>query len=167
LRHISWMGVIAGTAVALLAGRLMLFAMQDFYTMIAYQEGPRGTVVSSAERQMMADYVQLLVSAISWSFAYFLGGLVAGRIARSCAGLNGVLTAVLGTLFGVISLLAAVLPTVVGPTLPPVMRSENLGLLSLWMMLFAAFFPITVIVTYVGGRVGGHLRARALARAGA
>jgi hypothetical protein len=167
LRHVSWIGVIAGTAVALLAGRLTLLATPDFYGMIAYQEGPGRTVVLSAERQMTADYVQMLVSAISWSLAYFLGGLVAGRMAGSSAGLNGVLTAMLGALFGAIRLLATVLPDAVGPPLDPLVRSENLGLFSLWAMMFAVFFPITVVVAYIGGRVGGHLRARASARAGA
>jgi hypothetical protein len=167
LRHISWRGVIAGTVVALLAGRLILVTMPDFYGMIAYEDSPGDMVVLSVERQMTAAYVQMLVSAISWSLAYFLGGMVAGRMARSSGGLNGVLTAVLGALVGVAQFAWGVLPLVVDASIDSLSRSENLGTFSFVVMVFAVFLPISVLVAYIGGRLGGRLRARASARAGA
>jgi hypothetical protein len=167
LGRLRWTGVIAGTMVALLAGRLILVAMPDFYGMIAYEERPGDTVAFSTQSQTTAIGVQMLISAISWLLAYFLGGLVAGRMARSSDGLNGMLTAVLGALVGAAWYAWGVLPLVVGASIGPQVRSENLGLLSFWTMVFAVFFPISALVAYSGGKVGGRLRSRASARAGA
>ncbi len=138
--------------------------MPDFYGMIAYQEGPGRTVVLSAEHQMTADYVKMLVSAISWSLAYFLGGLVAGRMAGSSAGLNGALTAVLGVLVGVAWFSWDVLPLVMGAFADPVSRAEDLALISFWVMEFSVALPLALLVSYLGGRVGGRLRGRSAIR---
>lgn len=167
MRRISWIAVIVGTVVALVAGRLTLVAMPDFYAMIAYQEGRGGTVVLSTERQMRADFVQVLVLAISWSLAYFLGGLVAGRMASSSGGLNGMLTALLGALVGVAWFMWDVLPLVVSASLEPLSRSEDLGNMLVLTMVFAVLLPITVLAAYIGGKLGGSLRGRASPRAGA
>ncbi len=160
MRRIGWMGVILGTVAALVTGRFIIWALPDFYGMIAYENGPGETTVLSGERQTVADAVSELTMVISWTLAYFLGGLVAGRLARYSASLNGALTAVCGGLFGVVSFFV-----VVGPA-NAVGSPENQALMVLHAIAFASvFFPTSVLASYLGGRAGGGLRARTTNRA--
>ena len=87
-RRVRWVCVIAGSVVALLAGWLLLLAMPDFYAMIAFEERPRGVVPVTSESQELATIVWIVASAVSWYVGYFLGGILAGRMARSSSGLN-------------------------------------------------------------------------------
>ncbi len=162
LRRVRWVGVIVGSVAALLAGWLILLALPDFYAMIAYEERPGGVTSLTSESQELATTVWIVTSATSWCVGYFLGGVVAGRMARSSPGLNGAVVAVCVPALGTITSVAMILPALlsVSPEWSVVFGSENLGLLSFWVMMFGVFFPISVVVAYVGGRVGGRIRAR-------
>ena len=150
LGRIGWVGVVLGTVAALVMGRFLIWASPDFYSMIAYEYGLGGATVLSAERQTAADAVSLLTWVACWALAYFLGGLVAGRLARSSAGLNGALTALCGGVFGIVSFFVAV----GGPT--GVGDPENQGLAVIHAVVFAfVFFPVAVVASYFGGKVGG------------
>ena len=166
-RRIRWTGVIVGSVVALLAGWLILLAMPDFYAMIAWEEHPGGVGSTTAERQELATAVWIVASAASLCVGYFLGEVVAGGMARSSSGFNGALIAVLVPALGAIALVATMLPTLLAVGWPVAFSSENLGLLSFWATVFGVFFPISVVVAYVGGRAGGRLRYGASAGASA
>lgn len=160
MRRIGWVGVVLGTVTALVMGRFLFWALPDFYSMIAYEDGPGKTTVLSGERQTAADAVSTLIRVVSWTFAYFFGGLVAGRLSRFSAGLNGVLTAVCGGIFGIVSFFV-----VIGPA-NAVVDPENQALTTLHALMFAfVFLPVTVVASYFGGKVGGGQRTRSTTRA--
>ncbi len=161
LRRVRWVGVIVGSVAALLAGWLILLALPDFYAMIAFEERPGGVTSWTSESQELATTVWIVTSATSLCVGYFLGGVVAGRTARSSPGLNGALVAVLVPALGIITLVALMLPTLLSVMWPPVfIEGEELAKLTFWVMVFGVFFPISVAVAFVGGRAGGRLRAR-------
>lgn len=167
LRRISWPGIVVGAVVALLAGWLMLLATADLYSMIAWEEGPGGVGRGTGEMLQLATYVSILVSFISWYAAYFLGGLVSGRVAAYSPGINGALVAVLIPALGTIALVALMLPVLFSEGLSFAFEPENLGKLFYFVAGFAVFFPLGVLAAYIGGRVVGRLRAQRSARAGA
>lgn len=153
------MGVISGTVVALVLGRFLFWVLPD-YGIFTYETGSREATVLSGIGQTMADLVSVFTWAICWALAYFLGGAVAGMLARTSVGINGALTAVCGGFFGIGSFLVAV-----GPV-NAVMDSENLALTIIHAMVFSLIFlPITILTSYLGGKVGGHLCARVAVRA--
>ncbi len=156
-----------GSVVALLAGWLILLAMPDFYEMIAWEEHPGGVASSTSERQELATIVWIVASATSLCVGYFLGGILAGRMAHCSSGLNGALIAVFVPAVGTITLVAMTLPTLLAVGWPVAFSSENLGLLYFWAMVFGVLFPISVVVAYIGGRAGGGLRAGASNSTGA
>ncbi len=164
MRRIRWTGVIVGSVVALLVGWLMLLAMPDFYTMIAWEEHPGGVGSSTTERENLATIVGGVTWAISWYGGYFVGGVVAGGMARSSAGLNGALVAVLVPVLGIITLVALMVPTLLSIGWPFVFEAEDLGKLFYWVVVLGVLFPISVVAAYVGGRAGPRLLARASAR---
>jgi len=118
----------------------------------------------SSDSQTLALAVEILGVAVSWALPLFLGGIVAGRLAGSYAGLNGTLTAVLGALVGAVWFLWGGLPLVLDASISPLLRSENLGLLPFWVMVFSISLPFAPLISYLGGRVGGLLRNRSIAR---
>ena len=137
-----------GTVVALPMFRLMNFKMPEFRATVAY-EGRGDITVITRERQVLEDALQLLVAVLSLMLAHFLGGLVAGRMVSSSPGVKGALTVVLTAAFGVVWFLIPVLPVVIGPSVDPQTRSENGGLVFVWIILLTG---------YLGGRFGGRLR---------
>ena len=80
-------GVVLGTVTALLAGRLLSLAVGGFYRIIAFDEGERGTFVLSSDSQTLALAVEVLGVAVAWALPLFIGGIVAGKLAGSYAGL--------------------------------------------------------------------------------
>ena len=163
-RRIRWTGVIAGSVVALLAGWLTLLAIPAFTTMIAWEEHPGGVGSTTAERQELALAVWIVASAASLCAGYFVGGVVAGGMARASAGLNGALVAVLVPVLGTITLVAMMVPTLLSIGWPFVFEADDLGKLFYGVVVLGVFFPISVVAAYVGGRAGPRLRARASAR---
>jgi hypothetical protein len=146
-----WAPVVVGAVVALLIFRLINFVVPKFRASVAYES--RGEImVMTPERQMLVDALQLFLSVV---LAHFLGGLIAGRITSSSPGLNGALTAVLAALVKIVKLLA-LYATIVGS--PTGMDSENGGPFFLHVMAFVLFFPLTIILGYLGGSLGGRLR---------
>lgn len=149
--RIGWLGIFVGTVAALVTGRFLIWALPDFYGMIAHGDGLGRTVVLS---QTAADAVSVLAWVVFWALAYFLGGLLAGGLARPSAGLNGALTAVCGGMFGIVRFFVAVGPNAVGDP-------ENQGLAVVQAVVFAfIFFPVTVVASYFGGKAGGRQRTR-------
>jgi len=106
-----------------------------------------GSAVGTMERYAHASLATLPVIA-SWLLTFFLGGLVAGRVTRTHPGLNGVVSAAVAVL-GVFVLFVA--PQVHWFWYPTTdigdegVRSENLGLLSLWIMALCAATPFAVL----------------------
>lgn len=149
--RISWLGVVAGTVAALLTGQLLQWVVPNFHGLIPYEQGPGGGNVVSVERQMTADALWALTSGSAWTFAYFLGGLVSGTMARLAPGINGALVAVCGTFFGAINAVLAVGPAALA-------NPENGAQVLAGIVAFGVLLPITVLVSYLGGRVAGRLR---------
>ena len=159
LGRIGWVGVALGTVAALVMGRFLIRASPNFYGMIAYEDGPGRTTVLSGESQTAADAVSVLAWVVCWALAYFLGGLVAGRLAHSSGGLNGALTTVCGGIFGIVSFFVVVGPNAGGDP-------EGQALAELHAVVFAfVFFPVTVVASYFGGKVGGRQRTGSTTRA--
>ena len=134
--------------------------MQWFYLSIAFDKGMRGTFVLSSDSQTLALAVDILGVAVAWALPLFLGGIVGGRLAGSYAGLTGVLTAALGALVWAVWFLWGVLSLVLDASISPSIRSENLGLMSFWVILFSISLPFALLVSFLGGRVGGLMRSR-------
>lgn len=161
MRRIRWGAVVAGTLVAVLAWWLIWSAAPSFQVMVAV-ERRGGVTVSTTERQTLATALFLTTGALSALFAHFLGGVMAGRVAFASPGLNGALTAVLSPIFGTVALLATTSPTLLSdPRVEwsAVFGSENMGLVSYWVMAFAVIFPFNLLLGYLGGRPGGRNRA--------
>jgi hypothetical protein len=160
-----WKGVVLGTVVALLIGRLLPLVTPDFYAMIAYEESARGTTVMTTESQTTALGVWLLVLVGSWCLAYLIGGIVAGLIADSAAGLNGIMTVILGVVVGAVWVSWGVLGLVVGGSFEGPSGAENLGLFYVWSVVFLVSLPVILLSGFFGGRLGGAARRRANAAA--
>jgi hypothetical protein len=88
--------------------------------------------------------------------AVLVGGLVVGRVVRSAPGLNGVVSTLVVMVAGLVWFLATVLPTVLDLISDP--RSEDLGNLFVLVVAVCVDFPLVVLASYVGGRLGGYLR---------
>ncbi len=169
MRRIRWRAVVVGALVALLALRLIAFVTPNFQEIVAYEHRGEVTVITS-ERQMLATTLSLATGALSTLLAHFLGGVVAGRVAFSSPGLNGALTAVLSPIFGtLVFLTTTMLALLSDPAVDwnVVFGPENLGLVSFWVMAFAVIFPFNLLLSYLGGRLGGRLRDRADSRSAA
>lgn len=122
----------------------------------------QGSVVGTPAWYAHAVLATIPVVA-SWLLTFFLGGLVAGRVTRAYPGLNGAMCAAV--------VMLVVFALFVAPLIHwfwyPVsdigdegVRSENLGLLSLWVTALCAAAPFAVLGAYAGGRMGGRLRGR-------
>ena len=118
----------------------------------------------SSDSRALALSVEILGVTVAWALPLFLGGIVAASLAGSYSGLNGALTAALGALVGAVWFLWGILSMVLDASISPSIQSENLGLMSFWVMLFSISLPFALLMSYLGGRVGGLLRNRSIAR---
>ena len=116
----------------------------------------------TTERQVFAETLSMISLAISTLLAHLLGGVVAGRMAFTSPGLNGALTAVLSPIFGTVGLLATTVPALLSDPRVEwsvVFGSENMGLVFFRVMAFVVIFPFNLLLSYLGGRLGGRNRA--------
>ena len=79
---------------------------------------------------------------------------MSGALTRLAPGLNGALVAVCGALFGGINAVLSVGPAVLA-------NPDNGAQVLAGLVAFGILFPITVLVSGLGGGVGGRLRPRA------
>lgn len=123
-----------------------------------------GAVVTLAPvwlHQLALDVVDPFspTTLIFWLTAHFLGGIVAGVLSPLSPGFNGALSTFLAAFVGAARFLVAVLPNVAGPV-DAYTRSENLGLLAFWAVVFAGFSSLALLGGFFGGRTGVVLRRR-------
>ena len=160
MSRIGWLGVIAGVAVTIaLALALTYFvgSVIDPYLYSLFTVEKPGGVTSFTGRawnnyMMLSSAVYLAVLPV----AVFVGGLVVGRVVRSAPELNGVMSALVVMVAVLVWFVATVLPTVLDLISDP--RSEDLGNLFALVVAFCVDFPLVVLASYVGGRLGGYLR---------
>ena len=101
----------------------------------------------------------ILVTTLLPLSAHLIGGLVAGGVSRSSLGVSGALSATLAALVAVCRIVLGIVSVTLfrGPDSVPL--SEELALVPVLAVLFAVYFPFTVLAGYLGGRLGGRFRA--------
>ena len=165
--RIRWVALVAGTAVAgplafLLT--ILVFAVVDSRLYGAFIAEGAGT---TAREQTLYDVFSGASHLVAVLLAFFLGGLLAGRIASSFPGSNGAASAGLGA--------AVVFAYVVGPLIPwiwePISnpgeaytRSDNLDVLLQLGIVFCVALPFVALSGYLGGLLGGRMRHRSATR---
>lgn len=156
-RRISLAGVVLGIGATAVAFPVVFFLPGVPLFPVLFVEG---SVVGSP-----AWYAHAVLAALpvvgSWLLTFFLGGLVAGRVAPAHPGLNGAVCAGVAML-GIFVLF--VVPEVHWLWYPAAdvgdrrVRAENLGLLGLWVGALCAATPFAILGGYAGGRAGARLR---------
>lgn len=165
--RIRWVAMVAGIAVAgplAFLFTILVFSVVDSRLYGAFIAEGAGT---TAREQTLFDVFSGASHLVAVLLAFFLGGLLAGRIASSFPGSNGAVSAGLGA--------AAVFAYVVGPLIPwiwePISnpgeaytRSDNLNSLLEFGVVFCVALPFVVLSGYLGGLLGGRLRGRSATR---
>ena len=158
MSRIGWLGVMAGVAVTIplvLALTILVGSVIDPYLYDLFAVEKPGGVTSFTGKSwnnymMLSSAFYLAVLPV----AVFVGGFVVGRMVRSAPGLNGVVSALVVMVVGLVWFLATVLPTVLDLISDP--RSEDLGNLFVLVVAFCVDFPLVALASYVGGRLGGY-----------
>jgi hypothetical protein len=170
LSRIRWAGVVVGmVATTLLALLLILFVV--FPVIFPYLHRTyiaEGAGVTAREDTL---YTNLSNSSLlaALLLAALLGGLLAGGAVRSYPGLNGAISAALGTL-GIFVWYVEPWDPVLWELLwePPsnpgeaLGRAENLYALLELGVIFCLVLPLVVLAGYLGGELGARLRSRAV-----
>ena len=165
--RIRWVAVVAGIAVAgplAFLFTILVFSVVDSRLYGAFIAEGAGT---TAREQTLFDVFSGASHLVAVLLAFFLGGLLAGRIASSFPGSNGAASAGLGA--------AAVFAYVMGPLIPWIWRpisnpgeaytrSDNLDVLLQLGVVFCVALPFVTLSGYLGGLLGGRLRARSATR---
>lgn len=166
LGRIRWTGTLAGIAagapLALLFTFFVFSAVDSRLYRIFIAEGTGTT----AREQALFDALSAASHLVAALPAFFLGGLLAGRIAAAFPGSNGATSAGVGA--------AAIFACVVGPLVPwiwePISnpgevytRAENLNNLMVFGVGFCVVLPFVVLSGYLGGLLGGRIRGRSAA----
>lgn len=101
----------------------------------------------------------ILITTLLPLSAHLIGGLVAGGVSRSSLGASGALSATLAALVAVCRIVSGILSALLSRGPDSVSPSEELELFPVLAILFAVYFPFTVLAGYLGGRLGGRFRA--------
>lgn len=154
LRRTRWVGVVVGAAVTILLVRLLRFPTDRAIVPGLYElaglEQPDGIIGAPLDQWGLVGVFHMLILLSSLLVPHLFGGLVAGRMVPFSPGLYGATTAVLSALFGI-----AAFFTWLGTSL---LDAGNLGLVFFWALSFAVYFPLTLLVAYLGGKLGGRFR---------
>lgn len=119
---------------------------------------PVGGVTSVSASEMYVFYALSGLSMLLASIlAFFMGGFVAGRVARSRPGLKGATSALAVVAVGFAGTVWIWLPGIT--VTDPIARSDNMGTFLFWIMVLCFGCPFVVLTSFFGGRVGGRLRS--------
>lgn len=163
MERIRWTGTAAGIAAAVPLALLFTFLVFSAVDLRLYEVLIAEGSGTTAREQALFDALSGASHLAAVLLAFFLGGLLAGRIVPSFSGLNGAVSAGLGA--------AAIFAYVVGPSVPwiwePISnpgevytRAENLNSLMVFGVVFCVVLPFIVISGYLGGLLGGRIRGR-------
>lgn len=102
----------------------------------------------------------LLVSVISAVFlALLVGGSVAGRLAATHAGLNGIVVGIVLVAVPLVWLLGSLAFVFLEPITNPgdvYTQSENLRMLGVALVVYCVVSPVFILASFLGGRIGGR-----------
>ncbi len=158
------MGMILGIVTTVsLAGILLAFVslvLEPYVSSITGTTPVGGVTSVTVTEERIHGLIMGLSAVSSILFAFFVGGLVAGRLVSQYAGLNG---AVMGT-FIVAVPLALLLVSVVLVFLAPIRnpgdvytQSESLRMLTAALVVCSFVSPVAVLTGFWGGRVGKRI----------
>ena len=164
MRGVRWTGVVVGVAATMLFVRVLI-ALVDSAIIpslhgIFAVEGPGGVTSFSGRNVALYDALSGLSLLSAFPLALFLGGLVVGGVVRSSPGLNGALSgaavAAVGLAWSSASTIALLLNTTSDT---PFDDAEKFLIVTVALCIFS---PIAISAGYLGGKLGGRLRSRAV-----
>lgn len=138
-RTICWRGVGLGWLVAALIFVAINPLVRGLYDLLAGSPVPLQKLSSGLA----------VVALVSGFLAYLSGGFVAGRLARSAGGLNGAMTAVVGTLVG-----AALGAMGVSASGGIWVSAMSFGPAEFALLVAAMVFLSDLFGGYIGGKLG-------------
>ena len=152
------MGVTVMTPLAL-GLTLFVFSVVDSRLYRAFiAEGPGTT----AREQALFDALSGASHLVAALLASFLGGLLVGRVIAASPGTNGAV----GAAVAGVSVFAWFVGPLVSWIWEPISnpgesytRSDNVGTLLVVSVVFCGILPFIVLAGYLGGKLGGRLRA--------
>lgn len=147
MRNFNWV-------LAPLLGAVVTFLLNGAFSILIFQ----GELFGGTYWTYSTNFLRVVLLTSLPLAAHLAGGLASGALALSSPGSSGALSAILSALVAVVRALGGLLYFyVLNPSPDVVPFSEDMGLLSMIAVLFAAYFPLTVLTGYLGGRLGGGL----------
>lgn len=136
------------------------FVNPYLYDLFAERNSEQG-VVFTGSGWIAYTSLGLLLHFLVVLLAFFTGGAAIGRMVSSAPGSNSVVGALAAIAVGCVGMLATFIPVILltsSGSLDELTRSENLGLLSVWVLAFCVVAPLGVLASYLGGRLAGRRR---------
>ena len=168
MRDVRWTGMVVGVVATMLFARLLVALVDS--AIIPYLHGifaverPGGVTSFSGRNAALYDALSGLSLLSVFPLALFRGGLVVGAVVRSSPGLNGALSgavvAAVGLAWWSANAIALFLNTTSDTTSDtPFDDAEKFLIVTVALCVFS---PIAILAGYLGGKLGGRLRSRAV-----
>ena len=160
MRDVGWTGAVVGVVATMLFARLLVALVDS--AIIPYLHGifaverPGGVTSFSGRNAALYDALSGLSLLSAFPLALFLGGLVVGAVVRSSPGLSGALVAAVGLAWSSANTIALLLNTTSDT---PFDDAEKFLIVTVALCVFS---PIAILAGYLGGKLGGRLRSRAV-----
>ncbi len=163
LAQLRWRVVLVGAALTvLLVVSLTLFvgAVVDpfLYDLFVERNSEQGVAFTGRGWSAYTN-LSLLLHLLVVLFAFFVGGALIGRVVSASSGPNSVAGALATIGVGVVWMLVTFIPVILSTfsgSLDAYTRSENLGNLSVFILAFCMVAPLSVLASYLGGRLSGR-----------
>lgn len=164
MRGVRWTGALVGVVATMLFARLLVALVDS--AIIPYLHGifaverPGGVTSFSGRNAALYDALSGLSLLSVFPLALFRGGLVVGAVVRSSPGLNGALSGAVVAAVGLAWSSAntiALLSNTTSDT--PFDDAEKFLIVTVALCVFS---PIAILAGYLGGKLGGRLRSRAV-----
>ncbi len=163
LTQLRWKVILMGAALTILlvvSFTLFVGAMVDpfLYDLFAL-ENSEVKVAFTGRGWSAYTNLSLLLHLLVVLLAFFVGGALIGRVVSSSPGPNSLVGALATIGVGVGWMLVTFVPVILSTfsgSLDAYSRSENLGLLAAWVFAFCGVAALSVLASYLGGRLSGR-----------
>lgn len=165
MAQLRWKVVLIGSALTtLLAVSLTIFFSMVvdplLYDLFALENSDEKVAFTGRGWSAYTN-LSLLLHLLVVLFAFFVGGALIGRVVSSSSGSNSLMGALTTIGVGIVWMLVTFIPVILSTfsgSLDTYTRSENLGNLLASILAFCAVAPLSVLASYLGGRIMGRRR---------
>ena len=161
--RVRLVGVTSGVVVSVALAALLLAFVSLVLDPLLISVTSAGTVDGATSTTVTGERVRGLILSTSVvlavSFAFFVGGMLAGRLALPYSGLNGALVGTTVVVAPLVWLLGSIAFVFLEPTWNPgdvYGRSEDLRMLVAALVVYSAASPVFILASFWAGRIGGR-----------